>query len=424
MANFLNIFKREVGTTEPTPPEATGKGGNYGAQVVSVGHETVALRVAAFHRAVELRAKTFSQLVIQYQKQNTAGGNFVVDNYADGRSLNYLLQVRPNPLMTASTLQQQAEIAKIFQGNAFIYIQRDGLGKVEALWLCTSGTYDPASREYHLTYNGLNGLVSVTAKADDVLHIANTFRDYGGYMGLPTLAYAATALSIAATNDYQTLDNASKGGKMKIIVQEERKPTMALGKANRNEMERMRQKLSSDIYNDDVILLDNVANITPISQNAQQMELLESRKFSVREIARLTGVPPVLLMDDSNSSYKSPEAATQEFLLRTIQPIIREWEDELNSKLLGPEDFGKRRFHLCSQPLLRLDPQGQANLDKSRLETGVKNVNELRAQYDLPTVKGGDKHYISTNLAELGSSKLQLPAEPKATPANNGGNEE
>ena len=112
------------------------------------------------------------------------------------------------------------------------------------------------------------------------------------------------------------------------------------------------------------------------------------------------------MMDDSNSSYKTPEAATQEFLLRTISPLIREMEDEYNSKLLGAEDFGKRRIHICEKALRRLDPTAQANLFKTYLETGAYTVNEIRGEMDMPSVEDGDKNYISTNLAELGSEKL------------------
>jgi HK97 family phage portal protein len=172
-------------------------------------------------------------------------------------------------------------------------------------------------------------------------------------------------------------------------------------------MKSVADRVQDDIYERDVVIIPNVANVTPISQNAQQMELMESRKFSVREIARMTGVPPILLMDDSNSSYKSPEAATQEFLLRTIQPAIREWENELDSKLLTPQEYGRRRFHVCEQSLLRLDPKGQADLYKTLLEIGVTSPDELRYKYDLPSILNGDKHYISTNLAEVGSEKLR-----------------
>ena len=34
-------------------------------------------------------------------------------------------------------------------------------------------------------------------------------------------------------------------------------------------------------------------------------------------------------------------------------------------------------------------------------------MNELRSQYDLPSIEEGDAHYVSTNLAEVGSEKLR-----------------
>ena len=139
------------------------------------------------------------------------------------------------------------------------------------------------------------------------------------------------------------------------------------------------------------------------------------------EIARLMGVPKPLLMDDSNSSYKTPEAALQSFMTYTIQPAIGLWEDELNAKLLNEYDFGRRRIHLCERNLRRLDPTAQANLDKLHLETGVCSVNELRAAHDMPTIEGGDAHYVSTNLAEVGSEKLRA-ASSGAAPASQGNN--
>ena len=113
-----------------------------------------------------------------------------------------------------------------------------------------------------------------------------------------------------------------------------------------------------------------------------------------------------MMMEDQGASYKMPEHATQEFLLRTIQPRIREHEDELNSKLLSAEDFGRRRIHVCELALRRLDAKGQAEIDKMHMETGW-SVNEIRSQYDLPSIAEGDAHYVSTNLAEAGSEKLR-----------------
>ena len=87
----------------------------------------------------------------------------------------------------------------------------------------------------------------------------------------------------------------------------------------------------------------------------------------------------------------------------------------MNSKLVGMQDFGKRRIHICEKALRRLDPASQARLDKTHLETGAYTPNEIRAQYDLPSVPGGDTNYLSANLAELGSEKLRSASPSPAT---------
>ena len=47
----------------------------------------------------------------------------------------------------------------------------------------------------------------------------------------------------------------------------------------------------------------------------------------------------------------------------------------------------------------------QAKVDQLRLQMGW-TVNEIRNQYDMPSIEKGDTAYVSTNLAELGSEKL------------------
>jgi HK97 family phage portal protein len=226
-------------------------------------------------------------------------------------------------------------------------------------------------------------------------------------MGVPTIDYAMKTLSIAATADEQALKDMAKGGKHKVILQEEKAPQLGTrGRADRNELKKMKDQFAEDWNAGDFVLLDNVADTKIISQTAAELRLLENRGFEVNDIARILGIPRIMMMEDQGASYKMPEHATQEFLLRTIQPRIRSYEDEFNSKMLNEYDFGSRRIHVCELALRRLDAKGQAEIDKLHLETGW-SVNELRSQYDLPSIAEGDAHYVSTNLAETGSEKLR-----------------
>jgi hypothetical protein len=95
-------------------------------------------------------------------------------------------------------------------------------------------------------------------------------------------------------------------------------------------------------------------------------------------------------------------------------------EHEIFRKLIGMDGYGVRRTHICEKPLLAMDPERQAKVDQLNLQTGAKTVNEIRAEHDMPAVDKGDIVYVSTNLAELGSTKLS----DNATPAQTNGNGE
>jgi HK97 family phage portal protein len=369
------------------------------------------------------------QMVTQYQRINGAGGNFIEDRYGKNGELNYLLQVRPNPMMTASQMQEQIEYRKIYYGNAYVYIDRGLDGYPRNLWLCTGGGYNPINDTYTLVYNSDRGpRIRIETTSRNVLHFKNVFMTDDYYMGIPTLEFAYKALSIAATADEQALQDVAKGGKHKVLIQEQKSPTLGTrGRANQTELRKMKEQFARDWMSNDVALLDNVADAKIISQTSQQLQLLEQRDFQVSDLARILGIPRIMMMEDAGSSYKMPEHATQEFMLRTIQPRIREWEDEFNSKMLTAADFGKRRIHVCELPLRRLDAKGQAEIDKLHLDTGW-SVNELRNQYDLPSIPEGDAHYVNTNLAEVGSEKLRSngggrPAEPETPPKEPEGEE-
>lgn len=414
---FRNWFQhREVTTTDPNAPEnQETKSANWQANIVTPRGKT-SLCVPTWNRCVTLIMQTMGQMVIQYQKLNGDGGNYVEDGWGPGRNLNYLLQVSPNPLMTASQMQEQIEFRKIYDGNAYVFIERDPFGDPSALWLCTSGSYNPLADTYTINYNYNGGSVSrVGVSPRDVLHFKSPILSDDMYHGVALITYALRTLSISATGDDQSLQDMAKGGKHKIIVQEDKAPTFGTrGRADRNQLKGMTQKFAEDWASNDVVLLDNIADVKIISQTAQQLQLLEQRGYSDEAICRLLGVPKVMAMIGEGGSYKMPEHATQEFMLRTIQPRIREWEDELTRKLLTRDDFKKRRIHVCELALRRLDAKGQAEIDKLHLETGW-SPNDILKQYDLPAIPGGDAHYVSTNLAEVGSEKLRLAGGGRPT---------
>ena len=421
-------------TTDPNHPtnqqQKQDGGGSFEERIVSARHPRVALTVSAVYRAVELRAKTIGQMQMQYQVRDREGGNFVMDvtkprqnQVSFGTRLNYLLQVEPNPMMSAQSLWEQVTVNRLMLGNGFVYIERDELGEPKYLWLAECGGYNLGTNTYVITYMGDKGIVkNKIAPREDVLHFPNTYRERNGFWGISTLRFAFDTLSLIKTEGRLALETAAKGGRIKGILSEKTPPpntgTFAYGNLNIGEMSKSAQEMQRKFYSgEDIVSMHGLEQFQNLSLSAQDMQMIELLGMSHDDVARFYATPRPLLMMDTNSHYTTYTNATMEYLSRTIAPDGAEMEAECFRKLLNIYDFGQHRFHLCEQPLLRMDKETQAKIDGYHLQNGW-TFNEVRAEHDLPAVEGGDEPMGSANLMTLKALMAKADAATQLKPGN------
>lgn len=414
---LFDIFRKTQHRENPSPVTTLSKevndsavtGGSYESRIVVTRDPQKALTVSAVYRATELRAKTIGQMPVQYREKGE-GGNFQPMMDGIGKRINYLLQEEPNPIMSAASLWEQVTINRLQFGNGFVYIERDSFGDPIYLWLAICGGYDIINGTYNITYLSDHGVVNrVEVPRSDVLHFPNTFRLMGGYWGISTVQYACETLSLIKTQKQQSLETAAKGGRVKLLVGEEKpapgQGTVAYGMFAKDSMQKYAQEINDAIYNQDVVALRGLDKVTNISMTSSQMQMVENMGLCYDDVSRFWGTPRPLLMLDTNSHYNDYSNATMEYLQRTIAPDAKEMEKEIARKLIGMEYYGVRDIHICERPLLAMDLERQAKVDQLHLQMGW-TVNEIRAEHDMPAIENGDISYVSTNLAVSGSEKL------------------
>ena len=291
------------------------KGGSFDERIVYARSPRVALTVSAVYRAVELRAKTIGQMQMQYQYRNKDRGNFVLDiakprggTVTYGTKLNYLLQVAPNPIMSAQSMWQQVTINRLMLGNGFIYIERDELGEPMYLWLAECGGYNLGTKTYTITYmNDLGIVKNRIVPREDVLHFPNTYRERNGFWGLSTLRFAFDTLSLIKTEGQLALETAAKGGRVKGFISEERTQptgsTIAGGNFSRSAVNDYEDELNRKVYAQDITALQGLEKFQNISLTAQDMQMMELLGMSLDDVARFFATPRPLLMMDTNSHY-------------------------------------------------------------------------------------------------------------------------
>jgi HK97 family phage portal protein len=388
-------------------------GGSYQERIVYARDPLTALSVSAVYRAVELRAKTIGVMPVQYRKKDFEKDNFKVDMRGLGRRINYLLQQEPNPIMSASSMWELVTINRLMTGNGFVYIERDEFGFPLHLWLVKAGAYNIVEGNYtSIVYLSDHGYVTLTnVPATDVLHFPNTYRWQNGVWGISTLQFALETLTLNKTLRAQALETAGKGGRVKLILSESGEGNgvapIANGRFDHDQVKEMAKQVNKEIYEQDVIAIQNLTHVDQISMTQQEMQAVEQSGLTLDDVARFWATPRPLLMLDTNSHYNDYQNATMEYHTRTIMPDAKDMEKEIFRKLIGFDGYGVRDIHVCEKPLLAMDPERKAKFYESMLRTGTMTVNEIRAEEDMPSVKDGDIVYVLTNLAELGSAKLR-----------------
>ena len=127
--------------------------------------------------------------------------------------------------------------------------------------------------------------------------------------------------------------------------------------------------------------------LEPISQNAEEAQLTDTRLFNVQDIARFFNIPVSMLLDNTRNTAE----INLQFLTQCLAPYIVMIEDELNMKLITNEDL---YFDLDERALLRADLQSTANYYQTLVNAGIMSIGEAREALGLKVMEGTDELII------------------------------
>jgi len=120
-------------------------------------------------------------------------------------------------------------------------------------------------------------------------------------------------------------------------------------------------------------------------------QFIEARKYAVSEIARLFRVPLHMLMELDRSTPRSLEAIGQEFLSQALLPRLKSFEQELELKLLSPEERDQYCIEFNADGLARADLLARAQAMSALVAARIFNPNEARdVGFGKPAYEGGD----------------------------------
>lgn len=322
---------------------------------------------------------------------------------ADKDDMAYLLTVRPNPYITPSTFWNAIEINRNHYGNAYVYVQMEfirfkygGTYKPVALWIMPSantkilidnaGIFGGKGKVYYSYQDKYSGETYIFEEYQ-IMHFTTSYT-YNGICGLSVQdILRATIEGNIESQDY--LNALYKKGLTSSAVLEY---TGDMDKKAEKQMKRAFERLGSGVENAGGLLPIPLGfKVTPLNIKLTDAQFLELKRFTALQIAGAMGIKPFQINDYEKSSYNSNEQQQLNFLVDTIGPILKRYEEEINYKCLTFEDFQKGYYYKFNEKvMLRTDSKTQSDINGSKVDKGIKTINECRLDDDLPPVEGGD----------------------------------
>jgi HK97 family phage portal protein len=395
MAGIFDWFRKE----DRAISFQTVWGAGFDTEVVNPSgvniNSNTAFEVVAFWSAVSLISDTIATLPVD---------SFIRQ---DGNRRPY----RPRPAwvdqpdvdMTRQAHYQQVLVSLLVNGNSYTRVFRNSNGDVVNL-VCL----DPSTVEVRRSAIGRKiFIVKGEEKALDsesIVHITDLIQP-GSLTGLSRVERLKEALGLSSAMQSFAARFFGSGATTQGIIEYPGNLTPEQAKNLRDGFDSAHRGFRR-AHKTGVLSGGASYKQTTVPNDAAQF--LESRRFSVEEIARAFNIPLSMMGVPGTQSYASVEQNAIQFVTHTLRPYIEKLEWAY-SRLLPVEAF----LAFNTNGLLRGDFNSRISAYATGLQSGFMSVNDVRKLEDMSPAEGGDQYRVP--LANIALTDTGLVAETEKT---------
>lgn len=362
-----------------------------------------AMRVAAVYACVRLIIGTLSTLPLPVYRSTDD-----VPEKEPNHPLAWLLNGEPTALCSAAMFWDYVLGCKLLRGDGIAYIARNKAAEITELIPLDSNYVFAERRENRLVYWVLNqgnqpsgvpvgapsfGRARYGLDQDDVLHFPgfgwDPLRVGSGWLrGMSVIGHAA----YQATGNALAMDDYS--GRFFANGAD---PSMTIevpGKMDEPQLQRfrtmLRERTTGGAMRTPLILTEGV-KASPSSVTAVDAQLNEARLYTVADIARAFGIPPIMIGEQSKTSAWGTgiEQLAIGFVKYCLQPHLTQIEQEINRKCFG---ISRYFVEFNVNGLMKGDSKARTDSYRAALGgaqgPGWMTQNEVRRLENLPKKSG------------------------------------
>ena len=340
----------------------------------------------------------------------------------DSHPLISLLQ-RPNPQFAGNEYFQALYSFLLLSGNSYaVYSLVNGqprelhLLRPDRVKIEPGKTHIPKAFEYIIDGRVVNRYdVDSETGMSDVKHFKmwNPLNDYYGLSPIQAASFDIDQHNMAAKHNLSLLMNGARpSGAVIFKPKDESGMSLQLSDSQRQQlMSDLNMRFSGSHNAGRPMLLEGDFDWKEMGLSPKDMDFLELKNMSARDIALCFGVPSQLVGVPDSQTYNNVSEARLALYEDTIIPLIRRVESDLN-EWLAPR-FGEDisvRYDIDSIPAMAERRKKTYENVVQAVREGIISRNEARERLGYEPIDGGDDVYISANLFPLGSPSV-APAE-------------
>lgn len=356
-------------------------------------NKTNAMTLSGFYSGVRVYADALASLPIHVIKET--GRNKVKDK---NHPLYKLLAYKPNPIMTSYDWRQIAIPQLLLWGNSYSLIEFEG-----------GGSRRPKSilpiHPSMVTVNLLDGKLVYTIKAEGMQDVTVDqtqmlhFRGLGDNIeGKSIIDYAKDNLGLGKAAEEFGSAFFKNGASTSGVLSTEQT-------LNDKSIKNLR-----DSYNDNYTGVNNSNKMMILEQGLKynqtsvapdSAQFLETREFSILDIARWLKLPPHMIGDLTNANFNNMSQQDLNFVKYSILPYVENMEQEMNCKLLRENEQSNTYINMNLDGLLRGDIATRVEAYQTGIQNGWMTPNEARIKEGLNPIEGLDDTWMNIATAPI-----------------------
>lgn len=164
-----------------------------------------------------------------------------------------------------------------------------------------------------------------------------------------------------------------------------------------------------------VAVLDQEMDAKFLAHDNKASQFLETRSFSVVEVARAFGVPPHILFELSRATFSNIEQQSLELLLYSMLAHFERAAAHMTHQFATDGHY----FEFMPEALLKGDIKSRYEAYAVAVDKGILNPNEVRRKENMNDREGGDEYRVgSGSQLEGASTEQEVDHRSPAPPPN------